>query len=504
MATTRILGLGPQRHLADVVRLCDAEWTQTHGPARRLVATGPGIEIQAERTEPAETFQSFVVRMHVAAELHDAVRAIPTQASTPCEVADVDGLVELRCGAVVPGRNDPLTLLAGLLHLPEVWHISGDDYRRDRLSVATLFREMESKRASDVHLYPGSPPVFRVDGATLLASDLEPISGDQILELLRALAPTRDWEQFTRDNQCSFNFHQMGVAFSRVSAFIKSGAPHLTIRFLPERIPSFEDLHIPRPIMERLGAMQYGLVMVTGMTGSGKSTTVASLIDWINSNQSTHIVTIEDPIEFVHTNKRSIVSQRSVGSDVATFLFGARAALRQDPDVIYIGEMRDPDTIRAAIDAASTGHLVLSTFHSNTAVDAILRVVSFFDPVERDLVRLQLRESLKCIICQRLLPKKGGGRVPALEFLFNDSRLIADSIQRGDTSSIRIGMQQTISDSKIFERSLHELAKAGLITYDTAFAFATSPELVEQMRLGTYVPPHLDRILQHSTDSGPV
>ena len=236
------------------------------------------------------------------------------------------------------------------------------------------------------------------------------------------------------------------------------------------------------------------------MTGSGKSTTVASLIDWINANKSLHILTIEDPVEFVHTNKKSI--------DLATerrqrrgHVPGRRAGrFRHDPDVIFIGEMRDPDTIRAAIDAASTGHLVLTTFHSNTAAESVNRIVSFFDPVERDLVRLQLRDSLKCVICQRLLPRKGGGRIPALEFLFNDSRTIAEAIQKGDSAGIRMGMQQTISESKIFERSLYELSKMGLITLETALAHATTPEIVEQMRLGTYVPPHLERISEHRTE----
>jgi twitching motility protein PilT len=227
---------------------------------------------------------------------------------------------------------------------------------------------------------------------------------------------------------------------------------------------------------------------------------VASLTDWINSNKSLHILTIEDPVEFVHLNKRSIVSQRNVGTDVTTFQEGVRGALRHDPDVIFIGEMRDPDTIRAAIDAASTGHLVLTTFHSNTAAEVVNRIVSFFDPVERDLVRLQLRDSLKCVICQRLLPKKGGGRIPALEFLFNDSRTIADSIQKGDSVGIRVGMQQTISESRIFEKSLYELVKLGLITLETALANATTPEILEQMRLGTYVPPHLERIQERRTE----
>jgi twitching motility protein PilT len=393
-----------------------------------------------------------------------------------------------------------LALLGELLRLPEVWHVYGENYRGEPLSIGRLFQEMGDRRASDVHLYPGSSPVFRIDGETLADGQMEPVSGEQILALLREIASDRDWQQFDKENQCSFNYHQFGAAFSRVSAFITAGVPHLTIRFLPEQIPSFEDLHIPRSVMERLGAMHHGLVLVAGMTGSGKSSTVASLIDWINSNKSLHILTIEDPVEFVHVNKQAIISQRNVGTDVATFQEGVRTALRHDPDVVFIGEMRDPDTIRAAIDAASTGHLVLTTFHSNTAAEVVNRIVSFFDPVERDLVRLQLRDSLKCVICQRLLPKRGGGRIPALEFLFNDSRLISESIIRGDSVGIRVGMQQTISASKIFERSLHELVKLGKISLETALANATTPEIVEQMRLGTYVPPQLDRKFEHRGD----
>lgn len=501
MAAPRILGLGPQQSLADVVRLADAELETTHGPSRRLVAIAPGIEVRATRDGYSGPFQSFVLRLHVPAELVEAVRAIPARAASPCSVVEVDGLYEFRCDApATDGGNDPLALLGGILRFPEVWHVHGEEYRHERLSIGGLFDEMAQRRASDVHLYPGSSPVFRVDGATLSASDLEPVSGEQILALLREIAPTRDWEQFEKENQCSFNYHQFGTAFSRVSAFVTAGVPHLTLRYLPEQIPSFEDLHIPRSIMERLGALHHGLVLVAGMTGSGKSTTVASLVEWINTNKPLHILTIEDPIEFVHVSKQSIVSQRNVGTDVGTFQEGVRAALRHDPDVIFIGEMRDPDTIRAAIDAASTGHLVLTTFHSNTAAEVVNRIVSFFAPVERDLVRLQLRDSLKCVICQRLLPKKGGGRIPALEFLFNDSRTIADSIQKGDSVGLRVGMQQTISESKIFERSLYELVKLGLITLETALANATTPEIVEQMRLGTYVPPHLERILEHRAE----
>ena len=211
--------------------------------------------------------------------------------------------------------------------------------------------------------------------------------------------------------RAAFNFHQVGLGYARVSAFVKSGAPHLTFRFLPERIPSFEDLNIPGPTMVELSKQHHGLVLITGMTGSGKSTTVATMVDWINSNKACHILTIENPVEYVHHNKMAMISQRSTGEDVHTFFEAVTGALRHDPDVIVIGEMRDPDTIRSAINAAATGHLVISTLHANTASEVINRIVSFFDPVERDLVKLQLRDCMKCVICQRLVKKKGGGRI---------------------------------------------------------------------------------------------
>jgi twitching motility protein PilT len=499
-STPRILGFGRQTSLAEVVELAAAEMEITHGRPQKLLADADGIQIEADRSRTDGPLDMYVVRLRAEGELLEAVRKLA--AKTPAmPLKEIDGTCELRAsGDSKTGASPALAALSNLIDLPEVWHVSVEDARKVPLSVQGLFSAMHERRASDLHLYPGATPVFRVDGRTLAASEFEPVTGDQILHLLKELAPASDWEAFARDHQCSFNYHQLGLAFSRVSAFLKMGVPHLTLRFLSETIPSFEDLHIPRPAMEQLGALHHGLVIVAGMTGSGKSTTVASIIDWINTNKTLHVLTIEDPIEFVHRNKQSIISQRGVGNDVETFISGVRSALRHDPDVISIGEMRDPDTIRAAIDAASTGHLVLTTFHSNTAAEAVNRIVSFFEPVERDLVRLQLRDSLKCVICQRLVPKIGGGRVPALEFLFNDSKLIADAIERGQSAAIRIGMQQMISQSRIFEQSLYELVKAKIITFETAQAHATAPTILDQLRFGTYVPPTLDRMIHQSLE----
>ena len=269
------------------------------------------------------------------------------------------------------------------------------------------------------------------------------------------------------------------------------------MRYLPEKVPSFEDLSLPRESLEKLAKLHFGMIVVAGMTGSGKSTTVAAIVDWINQNKSLHVLCVEEPVEYVHANKRSVVSQRDVGVDIATFHEAVRGALRHDPDVIVIGEMRDPDTIRSAINAAATGHLVISTLHSSTSYEAVNRIVSFFDPVERDLVKLQLRDALKCVICQRLMPKTGGGRVPALEFLFNDTKHIGDSILTGNSINIKIGMQQGASNSFIFEKYLFNLVKKELVTAEQARAFATEVSIFDQMRLGTYVVPSLDSMMHH-------
>jgi twitching motility protein PilT len=352
-------------------------------------------------------------------------------------------------------------------------------------------------KASDVHLCPGEKPIFRVDGTTRHSDIMPPLSSEQIIQLLRTIASDQYWEEWEATRQTSFSYHQVGKGYARVSAFIKNGAPHCTFRFLPETIPSFEDLNVPAETMQELADVHHGLVLVTGMTGSGKSTTVAALVDWINSHKQLHILTIENPVEYVHHNKMSMISQRTTGADVSDFFVGITGALRHDPDVIVIGEMRDADTIRSAISAAATGHLVISTLHSNTAAEVVNRVVSFFDPVERDLVKLQLRDALRCVICQRLVPRKGGGRVPALEFLFNDIKPINDCILAGDTDGIRIGMQQSVSHSFIFESYLLKLYKEDIIDLHHAREFCTAESIFEQMLMGTYTRPRLDSIKHH-------
>ncbi len=493
-----ILGTGRQKSLREVVAAVDKQLRKSQGSARKLLLHGDNVEVTAERRDFKGEFTDFAIHSRVPMDTAGALKALSKEFADACTVDEEGGMYTVRCpapGTAVSDRTkEALDRISGVLSLAEVWRIHGEDFRVDTVSPELLFQAMVQYKASDVHLAPGETPVFRVDGQVLHSEIIGTLSGVQILAFIRLLGADLYWAEFEDYKQTSFSYHQVGIGYARVSAFMKSGAPHCTLRFLPEVIPSFEDLHVPKDTMIKLAGLHHGLVLVTGMTGSGKTTTAAALVDWINTNYTDHIITIENPIEYVHQNKKALVSQRNLGIDVNSFNDAVTGALRHDPDVIVIGEMRDPDTIRAAINAAATGHLVISTLHSNTASEVINRVVSFFDPVERDLVKLQLRDCLRCVICQRLVPRLGGGRIPALEFLFNDIRPINEAILDGDTDAIRVGMQQTVSHSFLFEDYLHKMYKNGQIDLEHAQTYSTDQSVLDQMIMGTYSIPRLDSL----------
>ncbi len=501
----QILGLGAQTDLQAIIQLAEREYRLTHNiPARLTLASG-NVLLELYRLEKVEPWVGGSVQITVPTEsgAAETLKALQQEYPTTSQLAEESSICQFRCQLDAPGAGEQNTVAKKLSLLwtwPETWRVTGSDFEIEALSPERLFLAMDELGASDIHLYPGAPPVFRIDNQTCPTGRFNPVSQEQIERLIHELAPDAAWEEFQTEKQCSFNYRQVDMAHSRISAFIKSGVPHCTIRYLPEQIPTFEELHIPRPIMESLAQLNEGLILVSGMTGSGKSTTVASLIDWINENNSLHILTIESPVEYVHINKQSIISQRNVGTDAPTAIQAVHGALRHDPDVIFIGEMRDPDTIRAAIDAASTGHLVISTFHANTAAEVINRIVSFFDPVERDLVRLQLRDCIRCVLCQRLVPKRGGGRVPALEFLFADSNHILECILNGNTGALRVAMQQTTSQSTILEHSLINLVRENLVLESVAAQYASNRDLFEQIRLGTYAVPSVDTMLHRPSN----
>ena len=496
-----VLGLGQKDSLRKVIAAVEESLRETQGVPRQITCWADGMEVLAKRGHYEGEFSSFSLKF---AKDFDGLDKLLEKAEANQEMCEhrADGDSHLFLSPP-RGKNDYdgarkfIDEFSGALKIPEIWRAEGAKYRIEPISVELLFQAMVQYKASDCHLSPGDAPVFRIDNRTRHSELMGPLSAEQIRNVIEQMAPADDWNEFEASKQCSFSFHQVGIGYARVSAFIKAGAPHVTLRFLPEEIPSFDDLHIPSDTMTELASLHRGLLLVTGMTGSGKTTTSAALVDWINTHRQCHILTLENPVEYVHHNKKAIVSQRALGLDVLTFNEGIRGALRHDPDVIVIGEMRDPDTIRSAISAAATGHLVISTLHSNSASEVVNRIVSFFDPVERDLVKLQLRDSLRCVICQRLVAKKGGGRVPALEILFNDIKPISDGIIQGDTDMIRIGMQQTVSHSFLFEQYLHKLFKSGVIDLEAAREFASDVSLFDQLHMGTYSVPRLDSIRHH-------
>jgi twitching motility protein PilT len=495
-----VLGCGNQKSLWTIVTIADEQLRSIHGSPRKMVVRSENLILEASRPDYDGDFQHFLIRLTASpdavAACQQQLEEIASTQSAACQITREDKQLVLRCDLGSDGDlaqvHSACDAVSAAFSLAEVWRVHGEDYRSQHISSETLFRAATRFKSSDIHLCPGAPPIFRVDSMLRRSDNFAPLSSTQILALIAEIAPEKNWLEFQEKLQCSFIFHQVGLGYARVSAFTKAGTPHCTLRFLPESIPSFDELRIPGESMQRLGRLHFGLVLVTGMTGSGKSTTVASLVDWINRNRSVHVLCVEEPVEFVHKSKKAVVSQRDVPEDVNTFAEAVRGALRHDPDVIVIGEMRDPDTIRAAINAAATGHLVISTLHSGTAFEVVNRIVSFFDPVERDLVRLQLRDALKCVVCQRLLPKQGGGRQVALEFLFNDIKYINDAIMGGNTAAIKVGMQQSASGSFIFEQYLLQLYQQDLITWDVAMEFASETAILEQMKLGTYTIPPLE------------
>ena len=493
-----ILGTGQQSTVRRITRLLEKQILRTQGVPRKIKGRATGIDFTAERDEFEGPYQRYTIHLKASAYPIESVRAGIEAANGNCVLEETEKTYTITSPpqgkAATEETIKSVDQFCEKIILPEVWRGKGDRYRIDHISIELLFKAMIEYKASDVHLSPGTPPIFRVDNATHVSNIMPALSAIQIHSLIKEIADDEFITEFESQKQTSFNYHQSGLGYSRVSAFLKSGAPHCTLRFLPENIPSFEDLHVPSETMVKLADLHRGLLLVTGMTGSGKSTTSAALIDWMNSHRTSHILTIENPIEFVHHNKKSVISQRSLGMDVNSFADAIRGALRHDPDVILIGEMRDSDTIRAAISAAATGHLVVSTLHANTASEVINRIVSFFDPVERDLVKLQLRDCLQCVICQRLVPKIGGGRIPALEFLFNDVKAINDGIGEGDTDHIRIGMQQTVSHSMLFEHYLHRLYKDKKITIEVAQEYSTNQSMFDQIVMGTYSIPRLEGV----------
>lgn len=330
--------------------------------------------------------------------------------------------------------------------------------------------------ASDIHLKAGLPPMFRVDGALLPLKDAQRLPPEEIARMAFGIMNDFQKERYKQQSECDLAYGVPGLGRFRVSVFQQRGTTGMVFRVIPFRIRSIDQLMLPK-VLEKIAMSERGLILVTGTTGSGKSTTLAAMIDHINTHKTNHIMTIEDPIEFLIRDKRSVVNQREVGVDTLSFGQALRSALRQDPDVILVGEMRDLETIETALTAAETGHLVLSTLHTLDATETINRIVSVFPPYQQKQVRLQLGATLRAVISQRLVPRADGkGRVAAVEVLICTSRIRELIEDKDRTKEIRDAIAQghVSYGMQTFDQSLMALLKAGLITYEEALRQATN------------------------------
>ena len=349
---------------------------------------------------------------------------------------------------------------------------------------AKLLQRAVQKDASDIHLKTGSPPFFRIDGEVTVAGD-EPLLKEKMDQIVEILLSEDQKRYLTKRGEVDLSFTEKGVGRFRVNIFRQRGTISCVMRRIKTRILSFDQLHLP-PSVTRFAMMVRGLILITGTTGSGKSTTLASIIDYINDHRRCHVVTIEDPIEYVHTDRKAVINQREITIDTLDFSSALRSVMRQDPDVILIGEMRDLETFQAAISAAETGHLVFSTLHTSNVMQTIDRIIDLFPSNQHDQVRSQLALNLKAIMCMRLLPRADGvGRVPACEVLFSNPG-VRSLIKENRIAQLEMAIQQGRESGGMqsFNDSLHDLIKAGLITLQTGLDVSDNPEDLNMMLQG--------------------
>ncbi len=338
-----------------------------------------------------------------------------------------------------------------------------------------MLQILVNKHGSDLHVRAGGPAYLRIDGELVQAApDVIP---DSLVEaMFNQVAPARARKIFEERGECDFSFQAGEVARFRINAYKQRQRLCLAVRLIATQIPTLQELRLPVATLKKISDNNRGLVLVTGITGAGKSSTLAAMIDYINESRAEHIITIEDPIEFVHKDKKAIISQREIGEDTQTYAEGLKMALRQDPDVILIGEMRDLETTQAALTAALTGHLVFATLHTTDAIQTIGRIVDLFAPHQQPLIRVQLAESLRAIVSQRLLASTKGGRVPSVEILINTPH-VRKQIEDNKSIEIIAALQKgQFYGMLTFNQSLVKLFKDGLATEAEVLSAASSPD----------------------------
>lgn len=341
------------------------------------------------------------------------------------------------------------------------------------MAMERLLELMANKRASDLFLSVGSPVQIKLNGIAVPINQ-QRLDPESVENLLREVITDKQWQDYQSEQELNVGYGLRGVGSFRFSLFRQRGSTAAVIRYIPGDVPSFESLNLPVALQDQIMAKR-GLMLVVGATGSGKTTTLASLIDYRNHHRTGHILTLEDPIEFVFKNRMSVVNQRQIGTDTKDLRTALKNALRQAPDCIFIGEIRDTETMSAAIAYAQSGHLVLATLHANNASHALNRIVSFYPPENRQVLLSDLSTTLKCVVSQRLLKSIGGGRVPAVEVLLNTTH-IAELIEQGRLSEIRDALTNSMTPgAQTFDRALIDLLLAGQVTRDDALANADSP-----------------------------
>ena len=346
------------------------------------------------------------------------------------------------------------------------------------MHIDDLLRIAMERKASDLHMKVGNYPHIRIDGELVPLTDQPRISAEDMLNMTFSMMSNRQKQKFKENAELDLAYGVAGLGRYRGNVFQQRGNVGVVLRVIPTKIRSLDELYLPR-ILDSICDEQRGLVLVTGVTGSGKSTTLAAMIDRINSTRPEHIMTIEDPIEFLHRDKKGFVNQREVEVDTPSFASALRASLRQDPDVILVGEMRDLETIQTALHAAETGHMVFSTLHTLDAVETINRIISVFPPPEQKQIRLQLAATLRAVISQRLVRRADGtGRVPAAEVLVTTAFIREAIIIPEKTRTIKEALAAGTSQygMQTFDQSLYDLYTQGLITYDVALENASNPD----------------------------